>query len=131
MKSRAFSLLLLGAFAAATAVFPQQKDTSKQSVEKRLGDVQKGKSSLTVEKAIEALAAAGSFGQVALSPDGKKIAWVEKLRSKEGVETGNSAILASSAAGQTPFQKITASPTAATAESDIAWAPDNRRVAFL
>src|SRR5215471_5918820 len=97
MKSRAFCLLLFGGFVAATTVFPQQKDTSKQSVEKRLGDVQKEKSSLTVEKAIEALAAAGSFGQVALSPDGKRIAWVEKLRNKEGVETGKSTIFAASA----------------------------------
>jgi dipeptidyl aminopeptidase/acylaminoacyl peptidase len=131
MKSRAVCLLLIGGFAAAPTVLPQEKDTSKQGVEKRLGEVQREKSSLTVEKAIEALAAAASFGQVALSPDGRKIAWVEKLRSKEGVPTGNSAIFTTTADGKGPLQRITASPAAPAAESDIAWAPDSRRAAFL
>ena len=131
MNSRAVCLLLIGGLAAAAAVVPQEQDASKRGVEKRLGDAQKEKSSLTVEKAIEALAAAGSFGPVALSPDGSKTAWVERLRNKEGVETGNSAIFATGADGKAPFQKITASPAAPAAESDIAWAPDSRRVAFL
>src|SRR5215831_2743961 len=101
MNNHAVCLLLLSVVAAAS-VFPQERETSEQSVEKRLRDVQNEKPSLTVEKAIEALAAASSFGQVALSPDGKKIAWVEKLRNKEGAETGNSAIFATSVDSKAP-----------------------------
>ena len=125
-------LLVCGLPAAAPVVARgQEKETSKQGVEKRLRDVQKDKSSLTVEKALDALAAASSFGQVAVSPDGKKLAWVEKLRDKNGSATGNSAIFATTADGKATPRKITASAAAPRAENDIAWAPDSRRVAFL
>jgi hypothetical protein len=97
MKRRALALLLFAAVAGwVPLAVGQEKETSKLAVEKRLRDVQKEKSSLSVEKAIQALAAAGSFGQVAISPDGKKVAWVEELGDASGTETGNSAILAAS-----------------------------------
>jgi dipeptidyl aminopeptidase/acylaminoacyl peptidase len=131
MKRRALTLLLVAAVAVWIPAAAQEKDTSKQAVEKRLRDAQKEKSSLSVEKAIETLSAASSFGQVAISPDGKRVAWVENLRDKSGAETGNSAIYATMIDGQAPARKITASSRAARAESDIAWAPDSRRIAFL
>jgi dipeptidyl aminopeptidase/acylaminoacyl peptidase len=131
MKSRAFAWFLCLAIAGFFTAGAQEKETSKQAVEKRLRDVQKEKSSLAVEKAIEALAAAGSFGQVAISPDGRKVAWVEELRDKNGAETGNSAILATTTDGKAPARKITASSGQPRAEADIAWAPDSRRLAFL
>jgi dipeptidyl aminopeptidase/acylaminoacyl peptidase len=133
MRLASVAGLLLGGWLVVAAVFAQQqeKDSSKQSVEKRLRDVQKEKSSLTVEKALDALAAASSFGQVAVSPDGKKLAWVEKLHDKNGLATGNSAIFATTADGKAAVLRIAASSAAPRAESDIAWAPDSRRVAFL
>jgi dipeptidyl aminopeptidase/acylaminoacyl peptidase len=131
MKRHALTLLLLAALAGWIPAAAQEKETSKQAVEKRLRDVQKEKSSLSVEKAIDALSAASSFGQVAISPDGKKVGWVENLRDKSGAETGNSAIYATTIDGKTPARKITASSRAARSESDIAWAPDSRRIAFL
>ena len=131
MKRRALTLLLLAALAGWIPAAAQEKETSKQAVEKRLRDVQKEKSSLSVEKAIDALSAASSFGQVAISPDGKKVGWVENLRDKSGAETGNSAIYATTIDGKTPARKITASSRAARSESDIAWAPDSWRIAFL
>jgi len=131
MKLHALAVFLLAAIVCFSPTPAQETKTSKQAVEKRLRDVQKEKSSLTVEKAIQALAAAGSFGQVAISPDGKNVAWVEELRDKSGAETGNSAILASTIDGKVPTRKITASSAALRAESDIAWAPDSRRLAFL
>jgi len=133
MRLRSVGGLLLGGLLVLVPAFAQEqeKGTSKQSVEKRLRDVQKDKSSLTVEKALDALAAASSFGQVAVSPDGKKVAWVEKLHDKSGSATGNSAILATTTDGKAAPRKITASAAAPRAESDIAWAPDSRRVAFL
>jgi dipeptidyl aminopeptidase/acylaminoacyl peptidase len=135
MMRRAYALLLpvavAGLLSGGAPVAAQERETSKQAVEKRLRDVQKGKSSLSVEKAIEALAAASPFEQVAISPDGKKVAWVEELRDKTGTETGNSAIHATTIDGKVPARKITASSGAPCAESDIAWAPDSKRMAFL
>src|SRR5215468_6163501 len=131
MKLRAGASLLCFAVAGFFTAGAQERATSKQAVEKRLRDVQKEKSSLSVEKAIEALAAAGSFGEVAISPDGERVAWVEELRDKNGVETGNSTILITSIAGIAPVRKITASQKAPRVESDIAWGPDSRQLAFL
>jgi dipeptidyl aminopeptidase/acylaminoacyl peptidase len=133
MRVRSVGGLFLGGLLVVGPVFAQkqEKETSKQSVEKRLRDVQKDKSSLTVERALDALAAASSFGQVAVSPDGKKLAWVEKLHDENGLATGNSAIFATTADGKAAVRKITASAAAPRVESDIAWAPDSRRMAFL
>src|SRR5215471_6225098 len=131
MKVRAGASLLCFAVAGFFTAGAQERATSKQAVEKRLRDVQKEKSSLSVEKAIEALAAAGSFGQVAISPDGKKVAWVEELRHRRGTETGNSANLVTTTDGKASTRRITATRKAPRAETDIAWAPDSRRVAFL
>jgi dipeptidyl aminopeptidase/acylaminoacyl peptidase len=131
MKLRAGGLILLGGLLGGGPIFSQEKGRSEQSAEARLGDVQKAKTSLTVENALRALSAASHFGQVAVSPDGKQVAWVEKLRNKEGVEDGNSVIYTTSVGGKAPVRKISASPGGPRAESEIAWAPDNRRVAFL
>jgi len=139
MKSRAVAVLLCFAFAGFAILSAREKQTSKQAVEKRLRDVQKERSSLSVERSIEALAAAGSFGQVAISPDGKRVAWVEELRSKDGRETGNSAILLKGLLSREQPAHITAA-IAGTRENvkylerqedSIAWSADSERLAFL
>jgi dipeptidyl aminopeptidase/acylaminoacyl peptidase len=131
MKFRAACCFCFIGLLAGAPAWSQQKETSKRDVEKRLRDTQKEKSSLTVESAIRALSAAKPFGQVAISPDGKKVAWVEELHGPDGVETGNSAIFAAAIDGKAPPRRVTASASAPRAESDIAWAPDSRRLAFL
>jgi len=130
MTRRAFyfslaAILLYSSFAAA-----QEKKASKQAVEKRLKAVEKEKVSPAIEQAIRALNTASGFAQAAVSPDGKKVAWVEELHDKNGAESGNSAILATTIDGKTPARKITAA-SAPRAESDIAWSPDSRRIAFI
>jgi dipeptidyl aminopeptidase/acylaminoacyl peptidase len=131
MTFRAGCCLLFIGLLAGMPARSQQKETSKQTVEKRLRDTQKEKSSLTVESALRALSAAKPFGQVAISPNGKKVAWVEQLQGPDGAETGNSAIFAAGIDGKAPPRRITASGGAPRAESDIAWAPDSGRLAFL
>jgi dipeptidyl aminopeptidase/acylaminoacyl peptidase len=121
----AATILLYASSSAA-----QEKQTSKQAVESRLKAVEKEKVSPAVEQAIHALNAANDFAQAAISPDGKKVAWVEELRDKSGVDSGKSAIFETTIDGKTPARKITAA-RAPSAESDIAWAPDSRRIAFI
>jgi len=129
MIRRAFCVLIAG-FLFGTPVFAQTAKTSKQAVEKRLQDVEKDKVSPAIEEAIHSLNAASGFTQAAVSPDGKKVAWVEQLRDKNGTGSGNSAIYATTVDGKAPVRKITAA-SAPRAESDIAWSPDSRRIVFL
>ncbi len=131
MKRRAFPLLLLAGFLAATSALSQETKTSRQAVEKRLHDVEKEKVYPAIEQAIHSLAAASGFTQAVVSPDGKKVAWVEELRDKNGAESGNSLIFTTTIDGKGPARKITASSGTARAESDIAWSPDSRGFAFL
>src|SRR5262249_13166721 len=56
MKRRAVVWFLCLSAAGLLTAGAQERQTSRQAVEKRLRDVQKEKSSLSVEKAIEALA---------------------------------------------------------------------------
>ena len=131
MKRRAFPLLLLAGFLASTPALSQEKKTSKQAVEQRLHDVEKEKVSPAIEQAIHSLAAASGFTQAVVSPDGKKVAWVEELRDKNGAESGNSLIFTTTSDGKGPARKITASSGTPRAESDITWSPDSRGFAFL
>jgi dipeptidyl aminopeptidase/acylaminoacyl peptidase len=131
MMRRAFWFSLLAGFLASTPAISQQKKTSKQAVEKRLHDVEKDKVSPAIEQAIHSLSAASGFTQAVVSPDGKKIAWVEELRDKNGAESGNSAILVTTTDSKIRARKVTASSAAPHAENNIAWAPDSRRMAFL
>jgi dipeptidyl aminopeptidase/acylaminoacyl peptidase len=130
MMRRAFCFPAAVVFLASTPAISQEEKTSKQAVEKRLKAVEKEKVSSAIEEAIHALNAASAFDQVAVSPDGKKVAWVEELRDKNGADSGSSAIFATTIGGKSAVRKITAA-TAPHAESDIAWAPDSRRIAFI
>src|SRR5258708_5795100 len=130
MMRRAFCFLAAVVLLAPIAAISQVKKTSKQAVEKRLKAVEKDKVSPAIERAIHALNAASGFDQAAVSPDGKRVAWVEELRDKNGADSGNSAIFATAIDGKTPVRKITAA-SVPRAESGIAWAPDSPRIAFI
>src|SRR5438034_1408226 len=131
MKRRAFPILFLAGFLAATPALSQEKKTSKQAVEKRLHDVEKEKVSPAIEQAIHSLAAARGFTQAVVSPDGKKVAWVEEIRDRNGADSGYSAISTTTIDGKALSGKITISSGPPHVESDIAWSPDSRGFAFL
>ena len=131
MMPRAFCLFLLAGSLFSTPAPAQETKTSKQEVEKRLRNVERERVSPAIEQAIHSLGAASGFPQAVVSPDGKEVAWVEQIRNKNGAETGNSAIFATTIDGKGPARKITASSGVPRAESDIAWAPDSRQIAFL
>jgi dipeptidyl aminopeptidase/acylaminoacyl peptidase len=78
-----------------------------------------------LRSAIHALFAGKKFDQVAISPDGKRVAWVESIKP------GASAIYVVATAGGAP-QRLTAGTGAASYdENSIAWSPDSKRIAFL
>ena len=131
MIRRLLCLVLASVFLAGTPALAQERKTSKQAVERRLRDVEKNRVSPAIEQAIHALGSVRTFAQAAVSPDGEQVAWVENLRDKSGADSGNSAIFVAAIDGKTPARKISASARTPRAESDVAWAPDSRRIAFL
>jgi len=130
MMRRAFCFLAAVVLLAPIAAISQEKKTSKQAVEKRLKAVETERVSPAIEEAIHALNAASGFDQAAVSPDGKKVAWVEEFRDKNGADSGYSGIFATAIDHKTPVRKITAA-SVPRAESGIAWAPDSPRIAFI
>ncbi len=83
-------------------------------------------------KAVEAMFGVHEFSQVAISPDGKQVAWVESLTEKNGAPSPNSAIYVADVKDPKAARQITAGVAGAPhAESDVAWSPDSKRLAFL
>ena len=85
----------------------------------------------SVDAALNQLFATHNFRQVAISPDGARVAWVENLHGPGGEPSGATAIYVSDVAGKTSSQRVTASTEGDVTERAIAWAPDSRRLAFV
>ena len=86
----------------------------------------------SIDDALDSLFAVHTFKQVAISPDGKRVAWVESLRGKNQEPTGNSAIyVATLGSSEQPRRVSAGDGSAEYAEHDIAWSPDSRKLAFL
>src|SRR5579864_1445790 len=77
-----------------------------------------------VDEAIRTMFASKTFEQTAISPDGKQVAWVERISPVETV------IFVSAVQGGTP-RRMTAAAAGKHSEDSIAWSPDSRRLAFL
>ena len=81
---------------------------------------------------MDALFAAHTFEQTAISPDGKKLAWVETLVGKDGAPDGNTAIYLADRDSTVAPKRVTASATPIPrAEGSVAWSPDSKQIAFL
>jgi dipeptidyl aminopeptidase/acylaminoacyl peptidase len=77
------------------------------------------------------LSATNTFPEVAISPDGKKAAWVASI-IENGKETGNSAIWVKDVASSAAPIRITAGTgKSAHSEHNIAWSPDSTKLAFF
>ncbi len=79
-----------------------------------------------VKDAIKTLFSLKTFGQVAMSPDGRQLAWVENAGG------GKSIIYVSSVAeGAAPHRITAVSGPAMRGEDSPAWSPDSKHLAFL
>src|SRR6478672_5291360 len=107
LKRRSLSALLL----AALLFLPALAENAKSSL----------------DSAIDSLYAVRGFDQVAISPDGAHIAWVEHMKSG-----GNGIFVADAHAASQPPRRILTSPDSqAQDQGHIAWSPDSKRLAFL
>jgi dipeptidyl aminopeptidase/acylaminoacyl peptidase len=86
----------------------------------------------SVDRVIDSLLALRGFGSAAISPDGKRLAWVEKLHEKSGAATPNSVIQVVDLESPSPPRRFSArSGDVAYTEHGVAWSPDSRQLAFL
>jgi dipeptidyl aminopeptidase/acylaminoacyl peptidase len=72
------------------------------------------------------------FRQVAISPDGRRVAYVEGVRNADSSDSRNSLVyVAVATEGGTPKRVTVGSSSAKCEEKDVAWSPDSRQIAFL
>ena len=95
------------------------------------------------KKTLDALFATRAFSETVISPDGKRVAWVESLQTKEHAPSPNSAIYVASVSkarsaldvaglpATGPPRRMTAGNGVVAAEHDVAWSPDGLKIAFL
>jgi dipeptidyl aminopeptidase/acylaminoacyl peptidase len=120
------------------------KQATKQAVEARLKEVEKPKAESGIHEVEKTLFATHEFGQAVISPNGKRVAWVEMLIGKDGAPSGKAAIYASEIETKVGAKRLSVgggssggAGTGAQAggkdyeEGSVAWAPDSKRIAFL
>jgi len=110
----------------------QEKTGTAQEVQKRLKAAQRPHGATPLDNVIATLFATHNFQQVAISPDGNVIAWVEEVHSKNGVVSGSTVIYVKNLKSGAPPRRISAGVADSLhAESDVAWSPDSQKIAFL
>ena len=85
-----------------------------------------------VDHLMDSLASVRSFREVAVSPDGRRVAWVEAGPGKDGEVSAHSAIFVTDIQSPgTPTRVSAGDESHAGAEHQIAWSRDSRSLAFL
>jgi len=83
------------------------------------------------KETLDLLFATQQFQQVALSPDGTRIAWVEARPNADRTPTAHSVIFIRDAAGGTPRHISAGDGTGLGEEHGLAWSRDGKQLAFL
>jgi len=76
-----------------------------------------------IEQVLAEMGKAKSIQSVAISPDGKHLAWVTRLDGKPAIQVAD--------ADGSHVRRINAAAPGSCEESDAAWAPDSRHLAFI
>ena len=80
----------------------------------------------------QSLFKAQHFDQTAISPDGKRVAWVEILSDEEGAPTGKQDIYVQELSGSGKPIRVTAgAPATHSNEGNVAWSPESKKIAFI
>jgi dipeptidyl aminopeptidase/acylaminoacyl peptidase len=108
------------------------KAGTKQAVEARLEAVEKPQAASPIHAVEKTLFATHEFKQAVISPDGKRVAWVEILIGHNGAPSGNTAIYVSEIEGKEAPKRLRAGVGAADhEETNVAWSADSKRIVFL
>jgi WD40 repeat protein len=113
------STLAFGTFLALAAIGPIRMDA--QAV-----PAQRATDRTHIEEVLRGMNRGRGFGQVAISPDGNKVAWIEGGR-------GGSEIHIASPSDLAKTERVTAAtnPDQHCREGEFAWAPDSKSFAFF
>src|ERR1700693_3803364 len=84
----------------------------------------------SLESVLDALEQVHGFRDAAISPDGTRVAWVKRIRTREGAER-LSAIDVGDIASASRRRVTAASDARAHREHSVAWSPDGKQLAFL
>ena len=85
----------------------------------------------SVDSVMDSLDTVRTFRGTAISPDGKRVAWVVRIRSREGGEELSAVDVADTTAAATTRRFTAAADGRAHRERSPAWSPDGRSLAFL
>jgi dipeptidyl aminopeptidase/acylaminoacyl peptidase len=111
------------------------KPGTKQAVEARLKAVEHAKpadGTEPIQEVEKTLFATRRFERATISPDGKRVAWVETLIGKDGAPSANTAIYVLRLESKAPPKRLKAGVGPGDhEEGTVAWSPDSKRVAFL
>ena len=112
--------------------FAQERVETKQAVKAQPKAPEKPQDTAPYREVVRTLFAARNFEQAAISPDGKRTAWVEPVNKKNGTPTGDTVIYVVESDGRTPQKRIGAGiADAIYVEGSVAWSPDSQKIAFL
>jgi len=110
-------------------LFAQQSLQSRQT---RVKASHGSSSSSPADDAMSTILRTRRFEQAAISPDGKRVVWVETVIAKSGAPTGETTIFVEALTGDAAPRRVSAASTDALhTEGNVAWSPDSQQLAFL
>src|SRR5580704_12980103 len=100
--------------------------------QKKSSPIPSSSSASSITDPLRSLFFVQQFDEVDISPDGKKVAWVETQIDENGAQTGNHDIYISEyTKDQKPVRITVAAHGAHFNELGLAWSPDSKQLAFL
>jgi len=129
-----FTALCVVTLVCGASLYSQQSSApaaGPKPVKSRLKAAQKSAAS-PADDAMSTIFRTHRFEQASVSPDGKRVAWVETVIAKSGAPTGDTTIFVADLNNAAAPHRIAAGEhDAIHAEGSVAWSPDSKQIAFL